>query len=143
MINVQSEVFINKDYKDVFSYIANFENNPLWQGGMISAKFTSEGPINVGSEYDQVAKFLGKQIVSKFRVVEYIENNKIKIESISGSFPIVVTRSVEPVDGGTKVSALVQGDSSGFFKIAEPIMKYMVSNSVKGDYKKLKKLLEN
>jgi hypothetical protein len=36
----------------------------------------------------------------------------------------------------------VEGDSRGFFKIAEPLMKIMVGKSVNGYYKRLKKQLE-
>jgi uncharacterized membrane protein len=142
MIKITTSTIINRPHQDIFAYITNFENNPKWQGGMVEAKFTSEGPLQKGSTYDQVAKFLGKQIISSFEVVEYKENETITIKSTASSFPIVVTRSVTPTPKGTKVTAVVEGDAGGFFKIAQPLMKLMVKKSVKSDYKKLKKLLE-
>lgn len=142
MIKVTTSILINRPYQDIFAYITNFENNPKWQGGMIEANFTTEGPIQKGSTYDQVAKFLGKRIISTFEVVKYIENEKIKIKSVASSFPITVTRTVEPIEEATKVIAIVEGDPSGFFKIAKPLMKRMVHQSVKSDYRKLKKILE-
>ncbi len=142
MIKVIVSNTINQPHDKVFSYISNFENNPKWQGGMVEARFTSDGPIGVGSTYEQVATFLGKEILTTFKVVEYEENHKIKIESIKSTFPITVTRVVEPLDGETKVTAIVEGDASNVFKIAQPFMKLMVKQSVKSDYKKLKKQLE-
>ncbi|MGM7703205.1 SRPBCC family protein [Pseudalkalibacillus sp. Hm43] len=142
MIKVIVSNTINQPHDKVFSYISNFENNPKWQGGMVEARFTSDGPIGVGSTYEQVATFLGKEILTTFKVVEYEENHKIKIESIKSTFPITVTRVVEPHDGATKVTAIVEGDASSTFKIAQPFMKLMVKQSVKSDYKKLKKQLE-
>jgi hypothetical protein len=44
---------------EVFSFISDFANNPKCQSGMREATWTSEGPLGVGSRYEQVASFLG------------------------------------------------------------------------------------
>jgi uncharacterized protein YndB with AHSA1/START domain len=71
VIRIETIVQIDRPAEEVFAYISNFENNPKWQSGQIEARITSEGPLRVGSTYDQVAKFLGRRIVSTFEVVEY------------------------------------------------------------------------
>jgi hypothetical protein len=126
-----------------FEFIADMANNPRWQKGMQSCVWTSEPPLRLGSTYDQTAKFLGKQIVSSFEVVEFVAGEHIRIKTTSGSMPIDVTRSVDPVtDNVCLVEATVRGDASGLFRVATPIMKLLVSRSVNADYKRLKKLLE-
>ncbi|MFQ5962307.1 MAG: SRPBCC family protein, partial [Candidatus Methylomirabilales bacterium] len=120
MIRIESRVEIARPSEEVFAYISNFENNPEWQFGQIEAKFTSEPPLRVGSTYDQVARFLGRQVISEFEVIEYEPDRKVKASSTSGSFPITFTRMVEPSSTGTSVKAIIEGDSSGFFKLAEP-----------------------
>jgi uncharacterized membrane protein len=143
VIKVESTVQIERPSDEVFAFISNFENNPKWQSGQLEAKFTSEGPLRVGSTYDQVAKFLGRKIVSTFEVLEYEPNCKVKASSSSGSFPITFTRMVEPQEKGTEVRAIIEGDASGFFKLAEPLLKRMVQNSVDSDYQNLKRILES
>lgn len=142
MIKIETQVEIDKPSDEVFAYISNFENNPQWQSGQIEARFTSEGALQVGSTYDQVATFLGRRIVSTFEVLEYEPGYKVKASSTSGSFPITFTRMVEPEEGGSLVTAVVEGDASGFFKLAEPLMKIMVQRSVDADYRNLKQILE-
>ncbi len=68
----------------------------------------------------------------------------VKATSTAGSFPITFTRIVEPAGDGSqaRVKAIIEGDSSGFFKIAEPLMKRMVQRSVEGDYQRLKMIFE-
>lgn len=143
MIHIESKINIKRAPADIFAFITNFENNPQWQSGMISARFTSNPPIGVGSTYTQVARFLGRRIDSNFVVVDYEPGRLVKITTISGSFPITVTRSVEPAGEGSTVRAIVEGDSSGFFKLAEPLMRRMVQSSVISDYARLKELLES
>jgi uncharacterized membrane protein len=143
MIRVETSVHIDRPSDEVFAFISNFENNPLWQSGQVEARFTSEGPLRVGSTYDQVAKFLGRRIESTFEVLEYEPGRKVKATSTSGSFPITFTRMVEEAaGGGAQVSAVVEGDSSGFFKLAEPLLARMVQRSVKMDYRNLKQVME-
>jgi len=142
LINIESSISIDRTPKDVFAYIANFENNPNWQSGMVEAHFTSEKPLGVGSTYTQVAKFMGRRVDSNFTVVEYDPDRLIKITTTSGSFPITVTRTVVPEGDGTLVRAIVEGDATGFMKLAEPMMRVMVQRSVNADYRRLKSLLE-
>ena len=142
MLNISSTVFIERDPETVFAYIANPENNPSWQSGMKSCMVTSEGPIAVGSTYQQVAAFLGRRIESNFEIVAYDAPHLIRGTTVESSFPITFTRTVEAKDGGTQVKTVVEGDSSGFFRIAEPLMRMLVKRSVDKDYVRLKRVLE-
>jgi uncharacterized membrane protein len=143
MIRVETSVHIDRPSDEVFAFISNFENNPQWQSGQIEARFTSDGPLRVGSTYDQVAKFLGRRIISTFEVLEYEPGRRVKASSTSGSFPITFTRMVEPAGDGADVSAVIEGDSSGFFKLAEPLLARMVQRSVDTDYRNLKNIMES
>ena len=83
MIRVESGVKIQRPANEVFAYIANFENNTRWQSGMIEARFTSPGPLAVGSTYAQVASFLGRRIESTFEVVAYEPGRLVKMSKPS------------------------------------------------------------
>ena len=140
-------VAVTKDIErpagDVFAFVSNFENNPRWQRGMRSCRWTSAPPHGVGSTYDQVARFLGKEIVSSFEVVEHDPGRRVKITSTAGPFPITETRVVAPRgERGATVTAVVEGDASGFFRLAAPVLRLLVERSVRGDYGRLKDLLE-
>ena len=142
-IHVTSTVDIACDAALAFETIANFENNPRWQDGMVSAKFTSDPPLRVGSTYAQEARFMGRPIETLFEITAYEPGRSITIESRESTFPIQVTRRVEDLgDGRCRVSAEVNGAPGGLFKIAGPLMRRMVSRSVNADYKNLKALLE-
>ena len=141
-MQITSSVDIAASPEEVFAWLSDFERNPQWQGGMKSARFTSEGPVAVGSTYEQVASFLGRRIETTFEVVAFEADRSITIASTSGTFPITVTRSVEPIEGGTRVHADVAGEPGGLFKLAGPLLARMVRKSVDGDYARLKELLE-
>ena len=142
MITVNISVDINRSPDEVFDFLSDFENNPKWQNGMKNCTWTSEPPLRVGSTYSQEASFLGRPIVSHFEVIAYEPGRMVKATSPTGTFPITFTRSVEPHGVGTRVKALIEGDSGGVFKIAEPLMAPLVRKSIEADYVRLKELLE-
>jgi uncharacterized protein YndB with AHSA1/START domain len=136
-MEVTTSVEVAAPPDEVFAYVSDAEHNPEWQRGMVSARWTGAGPIGVGSTYDQVATFLGRRIESTFAVEVFEPGRVIRASSTGGSFPITFTRTVEAVDGGSRVTAVITGDASGFFKIAEPILKRLVQRSVDADYRNL------
>jgi uncharacterized membrane protein len=139
-MELKRTVEIERSAADVFDFIADFENNPKWQGGMRACRWTSAGPIGVGSTYVQEASFLGRSIETSFRVTEYEPGRTISIESIKSTFPIQVTRSVEPIDAKRcRVSAHVRGQPKGIVKLLSGMAKSMIAK----DYEVLKRLLEN
>ena len=128
-------VDIDRTPAEVFEFISDFENNPRWQKGMQSCHWTSPAPHGEGATYDQVAEFLGRQIVSSFRVVEHEPGRRVKITTTKSPFPITETRIVEPLDGNrSRVIVVVEGDASGFFTVGSALLRPMVARSVKGDY---------
>ena len=127
---------------EAFEVISDFERNPSWQKGMRSCRWTTDPPLRVGSTYVQEAGFLGRTIESTFEVIEYEPGRRVKATTIAGSFPITFARTVTPSDGGARIDARIEGDASGFFRIATPLMRFMVRRSIEADYDRLARMLE-
>jgi uncharacterized membrane protein len=144
MIHVEVRVDISRPAGEVFAYLEDAENNTRWLKGMRSASWKSPGPIAVGSTYEQRSHFLGRDIQTSFAVTRLEPGRLITIESREGSsFPITVTRQVEPDgDGRSHVIEIVDGDASGFYSLATPLLRRMVKRSIQRDYGTLKRLLE-
>ena len=142
MIEVNIDIEVDFPADEAFAYISNFENNPEWQGGMVACRFTSEGPLQVGSTYVQEASFLGRPIHSHFEVTAFEPGRLVKATTTESTFPITFTRWVTAQGSGARIQAKIEGDSSGAFRLAEPLMRWMVSRSINKDYKNLKSILE-
>ncbi len=143
MIEVTSKITIDRPAEEVFAFLADAENNPTWQHGMQRCQWTSTPPIRDGSTYTQQARMLGKTITSTFEVIDFAPGRRITIRTIESTFPIEVTRSVEPAGAGACVAhAHITGDPSGVFKLTAPILRKMVQRSVQDDYRRLQEHLE-
>jgi len=144
MMRVTSDVEVDRPAAEVFRFIADAENNPRWQQGQRSCRWTTPPPIGVGSVYEQHASFLGRRIASTFEVVRFDPDRLITIRTIASTFPIEVTRSVAARGADRcRVSADVRGDPAAVFRVAMPLLRRMVQRSVRSDYRRLKALLEH
>jgi uncharacterized membrane protein len=128
----------------VWEYMENAEHNPEWLRNMQSARWTTEPPIRVGSRYEQVARFLGKEVRTSFEVTAHEPGQVITISSLPGSsFPLRITRQVEPAGADrSRVTETAGGDPSGFYRLAERLLRLMVRRNIARDYRRLKELLE-
>jgi uncharacterized membrane protein len=144
MIDVRTSIEIDRPADDVFAFVAEFPNNPRWQRGQQSCRWTSPPPLRVGSTYDQHARFLGKDMVNSFEVVEHEPGRRVKFTSTAGTFPLTITRSVDPLgDSRSRFTEAVEGDPKGVFHLAEPLLRRLVRRSIRRDFPRLKALLED
>lgn len=144
MTDITTSARIDRPADVVFDFVADMENNPRWQRGQQACTWTSEPPLRVGSTYDQTARFLGRTLVSSFDVTELVPGRRIRIESTSGPMPIDVTRTVEPIDDEScEVTAIVRGEAPRLMRLLGPLLDRLVLRSVRGDYARLRDLLES
>lgn len=138
------QIDINRPCPIAWEYMANAEHNPEWLSNMQSARWITDPPIRVGSQYEQVARFLGKEVRTNFEVTAFEEGHLITITSLPGSsFPITITRQVDPIgDERCHVTETAGGDSSGYYRLAEPLIRPLMRLNITRAYRGLKRLLE-
>ncbi len=92
-----------------------------------------------------MARFLGKEVRTSFEVSALEQGQLVTISSLPGSsFPLTITRRLDPIDAGRcRVTEVAGGDPSGFYRVAEAPMRAMVRRNINGAYRRLKELLEN
>lgn len=142
MVKVETSIVINRPVEEVFEFVDNARNDLQWQSGVLESEQTSEGPVRVGTTFRTVNTFLGKRLESTVEVTEYEPNKKIATKSLSGTIPIEGSYTFESVEGGTKVVLKGEGDVSGVFKLAEPLVVRAAQRQFEGNFATLKDILE-
>ena len=146
-INVQAELLIKKPKAQVAAYATNPHNDAFWVSGVVESKMLTDPPLTQGSQVERVASFLGKRIMYVLEVVDWEPGLRMGMHSIKGPFPMDVTYQFEETPSelaelGTLAKIEVQGEASGFFKLASPLLSQAVKRSIGKDLKNLKKIME-
>jgi uncharacterized membrane protein len=143
MVNVQTEVLINKPPEVVAKYAMNPDNAPLWYVNINSAKWITPQPLTIGSQIAFEAAFLGKKLSYVYEIVELIPGEKLVMRTADGPFPMETTYEFEKLEERvTKMKLRNRGNPSGFSKILSPFMEMMMRKANKKDLKKIKEIIE-
>lgn len=85
---------------------------------------------------------MGRPVTSRFRVMAFDPGHSLTIETISGTFPITVTRAVESDDtDACRVVADIVGTPVGLMGWLAPLTRFLAQRSVDADYDRLVDLL--
>ena len=133
---------IDRPVEDVFSALQDVEKAPRWNPGLAEVRLTSDGQLGVGSTVIYVGRFLGRSYESPAQYTEHVPGKRLVSVSASGPFHLEVENSLEPVDGGTRLTSVYRGESRGFFKLAEPVVVRLTKKHFETATENLKALLE-
>jgi len=142
MLKIESITLINRPVEDVFVVLSDLENNPKWDSGALEAKKTSGGRIGVGTTWRLVQKAFGKQLEVKAEFIEYEPHRKTTLKVSSVLFPGALRRTYERVEGGTRVSHVMEIEPGGFIRLSEPLFMNIMKRGLETDLAALKDLME-
>ena len=89
---------------EVFEFLADLENLPRWQSGIVSAEMTTPEPIGVGSRAHVVRNLLGQRIEVDITLVGYEPGRMVQLESAASGIGVQVRLDLAPKEEGTALT---------------------------------------
>jgi len=143
MFTAERSIFINRPPQEVFDYSSDPANAHKWQSQVLSQEWSSDGPPGVGSTQRAVARFLGRDLESAAEITIWDPPSQHGFKSIGGPVHIEGGMKFAPEGDGTKVTMGGQLETSGFFKLAEGLVKKQLESQFEANLEALKLLLES
>src|SRR5215207_3985490 len=142
-IQQEHSVVIDRPIEEVFAFVTDPNNDPLWQSTSLETEQTSEGAVDVGATFRNTSKLLGRRIESTMEVTENEPPRRQYVRITSGPIPGEGCYLFEPADGGsTRFTQTFEAEVGGFFRLAEPLVERAISRQTEADMATLKDLLE-
>ena len=138
----------------VAAYALDYTNDPEWIGAIREARLVTDPPFGVGAQVERIGTFLGKRIeyVNEVTELDLDMNNagpttepdrRLVMRSVKAPFPMTVTYEFMDEPGrGTRMRIRTEGDASGFYRLAGPLLDRAVKRGVGQDLKRLKARVE-
>ncbi|MDW3650792.1 MAG: SRPBCC family protein [Bacteroidia bacterium] len=143
MVDVFTEIKIDRPLEEVASYASNPENAPEWYVNIKSAEWKSAPEIKLGAQIAFIAHFLGRKLSYVYEIVELVPNEKMVMRTADGPFPMETTYEWEALDENhTRMSLRNRGKPSGFSKLFAPMMAKSMRKANEKDLRMIKKILE-
>jgi hypothetical protein len=141
-VDVTVERRIARSRPEVAAFAMDPRNDMSWIGALTSVRQLTEGPVAVGTQVERVAAFLGRRIEYVNDIMELEQGRRLAMRSIRAPFPMVVTYDFVDSQGGTVARIRAQGDASGFYRLALPLLSFMVRRGIARDLRSLQRVLE-
>ena len=102
MLTVERSVVINRPIEQVFTFVANFENEPQYNPSLLSMRKTSPGAIGLGTTWQEEVRLAGTHDRT---VTIYEPHHTLVYQNDRRPFPVEITFRFAPVPGGTLLTA--------------------------------------
>jgi hypothetical protein len=107
---------------EAFAYMADFANARVWDPGVSEARRLGDAPIGIGSAFDLVARFGGRDVPLRYAIVEYDSPRRVVLEAQRPGFVSRDTITVEPAEHGSVVHYDATLAFGGIGRLFDPIM---------------------
>jgi hypothetical protein len=105
-----------------FAYMADFANARLWDPSVSEARLVGAAPVGLGSTFDLVARFAGRDVPLRYEIVEFDAPRRVVLEAQRPGFVSRDTITVEPAENGSVVHYDATLAFGGIGRLADPIM---------------------
>jgi uncharacterized protein YndB with AHSA1/START domain len=141
VIHVETSTHINRPAEEVFAYIDDLSHLPEWID-IIDDSVASESTTRIGTQVTNRIDLLGRHFRNVLEVVEREPNRRLSLQA-KQPFDVTGTFVVEPEDGGTRFTVLLDAQPAAFFRVGEPILAGVGRRRFNGHLRRLKGRLES
>jgi hypothetical protein len=122
MVRFEHKLTLNNDVDEIFPYITNPENNPIWDLNPFEEGMSAEDSIEVGTGGRSTCKFLGNSYEMNFTVSDYDPPNCVSHLITAGPLVVEMTNDLESVENGSRLTVSMRIRLKGIRKMTEPFI---------------------
>ena len=142
MQTFMNTVTIRKPAEEVFAFLADFENIPVWNYAIEETSKTSAGPVGVGTRYRQT-RAVPSRSVEGFEVTVFEPNRRLAIDGQIGPFQATISYVLEAKAGATTLVNSVELYPSQIMpKLLAPLATPRIKAAVAQNLGQLQMILE-
>ena len=133
-------VEIARTPEDVFAYLTDPANLPVWQSGVHSAEL--EGEPAAGSRIRESRHMLGRELHTTLEIDDEERPRLFTLRALDSPVPFTVRHELEPDGDGTRLTVIGEGDAGLLPGFAAGIMARRAEKQFRKDFERLKRILE-
>jgi len=143
VVDVLTEIVINRPLEEVAAYVADPSHAPEWYVNIDSVDWETQPPVAVGSRMAFVARFLGRRLAYTYEVAELVPGERLVMRTAEGPFPMETTYTWAAAGTDrTRMTLRNRGEPSTFSKLGGPLMSAAMRRANRKDLDCLRRLLE-
>ena len=122
MSKVSGEILIERPVEEVFDYVADQCNEPIYNPRMLQSEKITDGPIAVGTRFCATARSGRRAVEMLIEVTEFQRPRRFGSRTTMPSFNVDGGLTFEPAAGATRMIWSWEVRPSGRLRLLGPVM---------------------
>lgn len=135
-------VLIERPPSDVFDYLTDPTNLPVWQPSVEDVRKDWDGQPETGLTFTEQRRFLGRHVESRVEIATYDRPRNFTINVESGPVSLSVEHLLRETIGGTEITVTARGKLKSLPRVAAALAVRTAKRQAENDFKRLKLILE-
>jgi uncharacterized protein YndB with AHSA1/START domain len=140
MPSFEITVDVARPSADVFAYLTDVSKLPEWQSTASEAEL--DGAVRQGARIRERRHFLGRDVRTELEVTAYEPPQRFDVRSAGGPVSFGIRHTLTPAGEGTRLRAEVDVKLGRMMRLAAQGPLKMAEREFRGDFARLKELLE-
>ena len=142
MIQHEVTIHLNKPVEQVFAFLMDTSKLSTWQSNLIKSEQLTEGPLRTGSRFREVRRINNKEEEIQGEITALEPNKRLETKTVTKP-QAMVSYSLDPEQGGTRLKYKFILVTSGLMRLLEPVIANSIKKDTEADFETLKRVLEN
>lgn len=142
MISVSAHIDINRTPAEVWSFLMDPLNDPLWQQNVVANEQRSAGPPGLGTTYRKTVRLYGFHTTLEFEISEFRPPSHCSVVITGGRVGGGGSYNLEAIDGGTRFTYGLRHEMTGLLGLSEPALRLAYPGYLAKDLANLKLAVE-
>lgn len=130
-MEIREVVLVDRPLEVVADYLAEFANLPDWDPGTVAVKSRTEGPLAVGTTYEVVSAFRGREMDLRYVVTAYDPPRRIELAGEGDAVSALDEITFEPTNTGTRVTYVAR------FRFKSLLVRLIAPLALRGAFREL------
>jgi hypothetical protein len=122
MVRIQGSTVIARPVEDVFDFVADERNEPMYNPRMIRAEKMTSGPVAQGTRWSATIESRGRPLDMMIEVTDYTRPTRLGSTTSTSMAEIHGAVTFEPDPAGTRMGWSWELQPKGVFKVMGPLV---------------------
>jgi uncharacterized protein YndB with AHSA1/START domain len=139
-VRAEISLEIDRSPEEVFEYLTDVANLPLWQSGVQAVE--PDGPLRAGARFVESRRLLGRDLRTTIEITDFEPPRLFTLRALDAPVAFTVRHELEPSPGGTRLTVVGETGAGFPLGLAGGLLKRRAEHQFRGDFERLKRLLE-
>ncbi len=143
MFNMSESVLIHRSPEDVFEFVADLRNFPIWRANLASSTVVSERSTDVGARCDEEIQMGPRRIPATCEITAFSAGRTFSFQAVSPGLTYDGHVVVGPEEDGSSFTLSGEVRVNGFLRLLQPIIKGRMQEGVRREVAGVKAHMED